>query len=175
VSLLRFVFTASLAAAASAGCATKDCSGYDPATDNDLFKASGGLASKCYQRNVEQRRQQVIEERAAGQDLAARSAQLEQQLQESQAKNDELQQRVGVARENVRQLEGEISALKTDADPTVRKAVIEKRLKQIEQEIEALRKADAKAERDKAEFLARRKDLETEFERLQRVYRAFAK
>ncbi len=157
------------------GCATKDCSGYDPAKDNDLFKASGGLASKCYQKIVDQKKQQLQNERAAGDELAAKSAELEADLRKSQAKNDALRQRVDAARDALRQVEGEVNALKNDADPTVRKAAIEKRLKQIEREIEALRQADTKAERDKAEYLTRRKELELEFERLQRVTRAFAK
>ena len=158
-----------------AGCATKDCSGYDPAKDDDLFKASGGLASKCYQKIVDEKKRRLHDERMAADERAAESAELEERLRESRAKNDALRQRVDVAREELRQVESELNALKNDADPTARKAAIEKKLKQIEREIEALRKADTKAERDKAEYQTRRKELELEFERLHKVTRAFAK
>ncbi len=157
-----------------ASCST-DCSSYDPAKDQSLFKASGGLASKCYQQNLADQRQRLDAERRAAADLSRQTAELEAQREAARTRNSALAQRTTEARDSVRALEGDVGALKNDVNPAARMAEIDKKMKAVEREIAELEKADTKSEVDKANFERQLKALREEYNHLLKVYQAFSK
>jgi septal ring factor EnvC (AmiA/AmiB activator) len=153
-------------------CASVDCSAFDPARNRDIFSASGGIFSKCYEQRIKDKQGNIAAERQTATAQTQRAQDLEREQKSKSAEVARLEREVLALKTDADKVRGEIAELNAVSEGGAEKiALMQAEISRIDSEITKLEQEKLDSQADLASYRRRVEKLRSELTAVFELYK----